>query len=121
MRRELNSSAQLELSPQSAVHSPDQDVAWFEHILHLGRDWQTANEILAATLRTPTENNRRWLRGIAERSWLVLSGPGSPGYKHLAHCTPEEIAHCSNAMISQGKDMIRRGIKLRRAAHALVG
>jgi len=124
----MNQPAQLELehrpggSPRRRrvlCHEPDADVEWLEHLLQMGRDWQTAAEILAAILRPPTDDNKRWLRDLASRSEWILSG--QLGYKNLEHATAEEIDHAANWLISQGKKMIRRGIALRRNAHRIFG
>ena len=102
-------------------HSADADVQWFEKLLRNHGDWLTAAEVLNLVLRKPSDDNKRWIRELASRSEWILSGPGSPGYKHIEHCTPEEIKHFKNALISQGKDMIRRGIKIARSAHQIFG
>lgn len=59
----------------------------------------------------------RQIREIAEQSpELIVSGPGSPGYCHLYHCPDEQTGHITEMLISQGKKMIRRAIRTRRAA-----
>ena len=42
---------------------------------------------------------------------------GQQGYKLADHATAAEITHASAWLISQGKEMIRRGIKIRARAH----
>lgn len=111
-------------SPQADLFDvkPDKasrDVAWLENLLRGAGCWMPAKEILISIGREPSDDNKRWLRDIANRARCVLSGPGSPGYKHIGHCTPEEIEHYKNSLISQGKDMIRRGLKIQRAAHEI--
>lgn len=64
----------------------------------------------------------RKIRQLAEASdGLIVSGPGSPGYIHIDHCPTEKLSHISNTMISQGKNMVRRGIRMKRRAHHLIG
>lgn len=59
----------------------------------------------------------RSIRVIAEQNpELIVSGPGSPGYCHLYHCPDEQTGHITEMLISQGKKMIRRAIRTRRAA-----
>ena len=97
------------------------EVAWLEHLLDMERDWLTAAEILQRIGRPVTDDNKRWVRNVANRAECVLSGPGSPGYKHMKHCKIEDIVHYARALIAQGKEMIRRGIKLIRNAHKIFG
>ena len=97
------------------------DTAWLEGLLDTVKDWMTAAEILQSIGKPVTEDNRRWLRDVASRCEYVLSGPGSPGYRHIKHSNLEECAHYGDAKISQGKEMIRGGIKIRRAAHKILG
>ena len=59
----------------------------------------------------------RAIREIAEQNPdLIVSGPGSPGYCHLYHSPDEQTGRITEMMISQGKKMIRRAIRTRRAA-----
>ena len=63
----------------------------------------------------------RKIRQAAEAAdGMVVSGPGSPGYCHLYHCPVEQAGHIAEKLISQGKNMIRRGIRTRRKAHSLI-
>lgn len=99
----------------------DANVAWLERLLHASANWMTAAEILAAVDQDVKDDHKRYIRQLASASQVILSGPGSPGYKHLAHCTPEEIKHYTNAGIAQGKQMVKRAIRLRRSAHKIFG
>lgn len=59
----------------------------------------------------------RKIRQLAEASnGLVISGPGSPGYCHLYHCDDETTGHISDTLISQGKHMIRRALRIKHLA-----
>ncbi len=70
------------------------------------------------TLSAALSLSDRSIREIAEQNpELIVSGPGSPGYCHLYHCPDEQTGHVTEMMISQGKKMIRRAIRTRRAAH----
>ena len=128
----MNSPVQLELAPVPAgtpgggtrptgEATDATDTAWLERMLDTVRDWQTAAEILQSIGRPVTEDNKRWLRDVASRAKYVLSGPGSPGYRHIKHSNLEECAHYREANFSQGKGMIKRGIKISRAAHEIFG
>lgn len=63
----------------------------------------------------------RAVREVAEQNRdLIISGPGSPGYCHIYHCTMDEVNRYTGTQISQGKKMIRGAITSRNAAIALV-
>ena len=48
---------------------------------------------------------------------MIVSFPGSPGYKLWANCSVEEINHAIEAFESQARDMIKRANLFRRAYH----
>lgn len=50
----------------------------------------------------------------------IISGPGSPGYCHVRHCPVDLVNHITSKSISQAKKMIRKALKSRRVAHALI-
>lgn len=63
----------------------------------------------------------RKIRQLAEASYgPIISGPGSPGYIHVRHCPVEKVDHITSKAISQAKKMIRRALKSRRYAHAII-
>jgi hypothetical protein len=97
------------------------NITWLEDLLRDRRDWMTAIEILQAVCMKDSDDNKRYIRQLANASDNVLSGPGSPGYKHVACCTMEEVDHYTNAGMSQGKQMVKRAIRIRRAAHKILG
>jgi hypothetical protein len=97
------------------------DVAWLEKLLLEAKGWMTAAEILQAIGRPVTDDNKRWIRNVASRAEFILSGPGSPGYKHMRNCEIEDVVHYARALIAQGREMVRRGIRLIRNAHRLIG
>lgn len=99
----------------------DPNVGWLERLLESSGSWMSAADICRAANLQPTDDNKRYVRELAGASDCVLSGPGSPGYKHLAVCTPEEIRHYTNAGIAQAKVMVKRMIRIRRNAHAILG
>lgn len=77
-----------------------------------GKGW-----IKAAVIEAEIEISDRRMRRIAERSdGRILSG--QKGYRLLDGTTPvEEIDHAANWLISQGRNMIRRGVAVRRRYH----
>jgi len=90
--------------------------SWLEKLLLTGGGWMTARDIMLTTKGRVIDRD---IRELASESKMIISG--QRGYKHVAHATTEEINHCSNWLTSQGKKMIRRGIALRRQAHAILG
>lgn len=63
----------------------------------------------------------RKVRQLAEAAdGMIVSGPGSPGYCHLHHCPAEQIAHLTETLISQGRNMIKRALKTRNRAHGII-
>lgn len=115
----LNMEKQLELSAQQPPrHEPQADVNWLEQLLDGAGCWMTAKDI---SLTTQGKVLDREVREIASKSKWILSGPGSPGYKHIKHATAKEIQHFKDALISQGKLMIKRGIRISHAAHEIFG
>ena len=98
------------------VPPADDEVTRLVQWLHDHPGFHTALSI-SETLQMPD----RKIRQIAEAAdGLIVSGPGSPGYCHLNHCPVEIVARVNDAMISQGKRMIRRGIRSRNRAHLLI-
>lgn len=71
-----------------------------------GKGWQERAEISAAT-----GWNERHIRKLAAASDLVVSYPGSPGYKLLADCTVDEYDRYRLARRSQARDMIAKVIR----------
>lgn len=62
--------------------------------------------------------SERKVRQLAERSdGYIMSAPGSPGYCHLDHCPVELAARINDALISQGRAMIARGLRGKRLIH----
>ena len=113
-------AAQPDLFSQPRHEAVD-DVLWLEKVLHDNKGWMTSTELLALLDRPATDAGQRWVRKLASGSKWILSGPGSPGYRHIARSTPEEINHYKQSNIAQGKEMIARGIRIGRAAHEVFG
>lgn len=80
-----------------------------------GRGWQTAREL---------KQSRGW-NDRSLRAWAAASEgkiiSGQRGYCLLEEATAEEINHAHAWLISQGKAMIKRGLQIKKRAHAKVG
>lgn len=95
---------------------PSVEVVTLVRWLAMNPGWHTARELSAHLGLTD-----RRVRALAECSnGLIVSGPGTPGYAHMSHCTIEEIAHAADTMISQARRMLHRAIRLRRRAHETI-
>lgn len=82
------------------------DGQWLVRFL-AGRDWMTAEEILVAQGREPTEAARRQIRAAASNSSGLIAG-GQKGYKLILALTAEEYRHYRNWMKSQADEMTAR-------------
>lgn len=96
----------------------DRNVQWLERVLDEDRNWLTAQTLAQRSGGVLSDRQVRMLAGASPR---VLSGPGSPGYRHIRHATPEEVHHWTSALLAQGKAMIKRGTSIRRCAHGMIG
>lgn len=84
-------------------------------VLHRLSAWVTRKE-LAALLGDPTPGFERKVRAVASvAAPVVVSYPGSPGYKHFEAATVDEIRHCIAAFRASGTDQIRRAKLYERA------
>jgi len=87
--------------------------------LHTNPGWRLATEILRDWDLPETDSRRRWLRDLAAQAEPdIISGQN--GYLHIAHATPDEIAHFANWMESQARSMTARAEAIRRRAHTLI-
>ncbi len=100
-------------------HAENADVRWLENLLAGTADWFTSRVVLISLGRTPTDDNRRWVRELASTSEWIISG--QKGYKHIKHATAEEIEHAANWLESQAKKMSDRAGGIRRNAHKIFG
>lgn len=77
-----------------------------------GKGW-----VKAAQIEAETKISERRVRRLAERSdGRILSGQN--GYRLFDGSVPvEDVDHASNWLIAQGKNMIKRGIAIRRRYH----
>ena len=79
-----------------------------------GPVWTSARRIQSAL--GFSDRKVRALKGISGSR--IISGPGCPGYRHIDHCTLDDIDSSSNRIISQARHMIRDAIAMRKQAHA---
>lgn len=108
-------STPLEL-PLFKAASTDPNVAWLERLLDLDHGWMTAKQIAVASAG---KLNDRDIRALAAANPDIISG--QRGYRHITHATAEEADRAASWLQSQGDEMIRRSIAIRRRAHQLLG
>lgn len=77
--------------------------------------WFTAAELAARMGDCATDRSVRKIASAAGP--VIVSFPGSPGYKLWSLCSVGEINHCIEAFESQGRDMIKRAVMYRQAYH----
>lgn len=106
---------QLELSLDAPAPADLADVARLAGWLYEAGDrWVRAKEITDAL-----ELTDRQIRHLAASSGgLIVSSPGSPGYKHIRHCDPEEIRAITARLEHQAKLMAERASSIRKAFHS---
>ncbi|QYM80248.1 hypothetical protein K0B96_06440 [Horticoccus luteus] len=100
----MTSAEQLDLTFRPAQPEAIDASALVEFLR--GKGWMTAREICEAT-----RWNDRLVREMASASDVVISYPGSPGYKLLADCTAEEYHRYRVARRSQARDMLAKVIR----------
>jgi hypothetical protein len=112
----MNPPAQLDLFAPRPAPAPPSDIERLLAYLTTHSGWVPAKQLLA-----DLGFSDRKVRQLAEQSdALVVSWPGSPGYRHFSHCTAEELAHAADAHISQGRRQIGRGLRIRKRAHQTI-
>ena len=107
----MTEQAQLDLfTPRPAAVVPPGEIDRLLVFLAGRAAWTTAKEITAALQLTD-----RQIRQLArDNRHLLLSGPGSPGYKLIADATLEEINHTADRLRSQAREMLKRAEETRR-------
>lgn len=105
---------QLELSLDAPTPADLADVARLASWLYQSGDrWIPSKEITDALDLT-----ERQIRNLASSSaGIIVSSPGSPGYKHVRHCDPEEIKTITARLEHQAKLMGQRAGAIRSAFH----
>lgn len=122
----IMSGAQLEICYDAPVKVPPaasvEDVEWlvdllkrYAHLDKTSKGWMKAPHLAEAS---QGYMNERKVRKVARAARpVVVSYPGSPGYKLWDDCTVEEINHAINAFDSQAKDMTACAHTYRMAYH----
>lgn len=105
---------QLELALNAPQPADLDDVARLAGWLYSAGDrWVRAAEISAALGLGDRE-----IRHLStSSSGMIVSSPGSPGYKHVRHCDPEEIAAVTSRLEHQANAMGDRARQIRLAFH----
>jgi len=104
-------NAQLEFLAQVDLRA----VAGFEQAVLRAGGWVLGRQLLAMAGKDCTEQALRDLRRLAARSEQVISGDS--GYCHVTNASLDEIRHSADRLLSQVREMVRRVVRLRRAAH----
>lgn len=92
------------------------EVEYLVSFLHRFPGFHTARQLSAAL-----DLSDRKIRQLAEASdGIIISGPGSPGYCHIKHCSAEKLSHIADTLRSQARSMLARSIRIRRRAHQLI-
>lgn len=81
-----------------------------------GPVWTTAKQIQAAL--GFNDRKLRVLRSLAKSR--IVSGPGCPGYRHIRHCTLDDIKEAAARKKSQIRAMIADYIALLKSAHSTI-
>ena len=101
--------------PVAAPVASQEEVEWLVTLLK-GRGWMTAAKLEA--LASGTKDDRK-IRAIARAAApVIVSYPGSPGYKLWSECTVPELDHCLKAWDSQIRDNTLRRALYERAYHS---
>ena|ERR1043166_9984743 len=113
--------SQPELFPPKAPIVAAQEVALLLNVL-TGRGWMTAQQIAAtpefAERFERVKNIDRRIRAIANKTdGLVISYPGSPGYRLTREATIEEIQSATACLRHQAGEMGRRALQIDRVYH----
>lgn len=96
----------------------DKDLRALLNLLAKNTTWQNAKELCWYLGLNATENNKRYIRAIAEKSdGLIISG--QKGYRHILHATKDEINHAANQLEHQAGLMAYRAAAIRRQANKL--
>tara|TARA_R110000772_G_C13250991_1_gene434541 strand:+ start:523 stop:843 length:321 start_codon:yes stop_codon:yes gene_type:complete len=94
--------------------SKSDDLAVLCAFLRARKGWHKA-----ATIKTSLGFTDRQTRALASNSeGVVVSAPGSPGYKHIAHCTGPEIERIAAKIAAQADKMGARRADIVRAYHS---
>jgi len=91
---------------------PDQDsrdVEWFVRFLQ-GKDWTTAEEVLKGLGKEPSEDAKRWVRHLCDRSNGRVVG-FVKGYKLTAAMSEEQYTHWRNTTLKATNSVRERVLR----------
>lgn len=115
-----SNAEQAELRLGAKVRRDEAQIAedvWRMEVLlgHSGADgarWLKAAEICTALGWPGGDAGKRYIRRLAEKSHLILSFPGSPGYTLIALAGDEDLRHAANAIAAQVAVMQAKRVRL---------
>lgn len=100
-------------TPLFLVKPGHPNIDWFIRMLEAADttgDWLTAADICRLADKPVTDQNKRWVRALADASEGRVAG-GQRGYKLIGRMTRDEYDHWRNWMTHQADEMRRRVIE----------
>jgi hypothetical protein len=110
----MNETAELPLVLPAPDISPA-EVESLVGVLRSAEGWLTAREIAARMAHGTTDRDVRAIASAARP--VVVSYPGSPGYKLWQRCSVAEIDNCIAAFERQSREMTKGAVLYRQAYH----
>ena len=109
--------SQLDLLPAKAPTVSPDEVHQVRTTLR-GSGWLKSPILLARLRKLNTDTNQRWLRAVSSASkGLILSYPGSPGYRLTREATLDEIQR-ARCILDQADAMRQHWLDIERVYHA---
>lgn len=105
----IEATLQKTLALFDAPGEDERDVTWFVTFL-AGRGWTTADQVCLHVGKEPTEDAKRWIRGLADRSSGRVIG-FSKGYRLTTALTPEEYEHWRNTTLKSANSVRQRVLR----------
>lgn len=110
-------TTQLDM-PLFAIPADHPNVRWLVGLLK-ARGWMTRKEILEEAGRSGGNYSERWVRALVQAAGVEIV-KGQEGFNHVDNVTIAQGNHAAAQSISQGRIMLRYGIRLQRAMHARI-
>ena len=112
----MNDQLALQFPSAAAPLQPDPEAERLVNYLHQNPGFHTRHQLMEILGLTD-----RKIRQLAEQSdGFIVSGPGSPGYIHIDHCSLEKFNHIKAAVRSQARAMLARYIKMSKRGHQII-
>ena len=105
-------------TPKVRPDNPLRDMLLMYRADH-GAAWVNASTLIEYFHMPHTEQAKRTLREWAEEDSDIISG--NRGYCLICNALPDETLHSAYRLISQGKKMVKRGIRQMRRYHQMHG